>query len=627
MNKFLRWGKYLSYSLLAAAFLISNTFAQTNPIVTSIVYLDDEAFPEVKAYLSLSDLQGFPITGLPSEAFRASEDNILIRDLTVTPVRNEDQPLAVVIAIDTSGSVEGQPLQNSIGAAKNFVNTLEPEDKLALITFASEVVTYSGLTDDHASIIRALDTLEATGNTTLYDAIGVSIDLLKNRPERKVIVLLTDGNDSGISTLTFDDCINAANNWSTPIYPIGYGGVDKNILERLANLTGGFAQVQPDSNSLSEAFLNVLNNLREQYLVQFTSSFPADGLEHDLNITADYEGTSLNASQKFIAKSGLITVGLPEVPENSSVYGNFLFQPYIISPAPIQSLEISMDGQPLALINSAPFEYTWNVDSLSYGDHILKLVATDSAGNTGTLEQNIKSVPVITPSLSEGEVVGGKITLSTLAEVQAGIQKVEYFVDNQLIGESTTSPFELEWDTRSVNPGYHDIKTVATDLSGSATEATTHINVGIQKPSSMLWIALIILLAASAVLIPVAFRRNKRIKNESKSILETSIPQAQTTGASLFENNGLNPGQVWAFANNEIRLGRRSMDNDIPLMGLKASRYQGVIRSELDGFVLESISIENPMLLNGLPVNEPTPLQNGDIIEAGDSSFTFELKA
>ncbi len=624
MNIKIRLGWSLLVSLIAIVFCFSSVLSQSSPIDSSIVFIDDTAFPNVKAYVSLSDQQGFPVVGLGQQDFSASEDGTVIANLSVTPITNEDHPLAIVVAIDVSGSVEGKPLENSIEAAKNFINTLQPEDKLGLITFSEDISTYNGLTLDHASIISILDTLTADGNTALYDAIGESIDLLKNQPVRKVIVLLTDGYDSGIGSLTLDDCINAANTWSTPIYSIGYGGVDSRILDRMATLTGGFSQVQPDSTTLSGAFTNVTENLREQYLIEFTSLLPADAGEHDLDVTINYEGTKLNASQKFIARSGDISIDFSDIGENSNIFGNYLFKPEFISPAPIVSFDFSVDDQLIGSVTTPPYEYKWDADSLPYGNHIIKLVATDANGNVGTREIPVVTVPAIKLNLADDEFVSGKVILSTQAEPQANIVNVQYFLDDVFLGESATPPYEFEWNSKTTSPGYHDMKISAITADGDVLESVTRVNVGIQKGSSVIWIALITLLAAAAVLVPIAFRRNKRIKTKGQLEANVPGPQSSGSGATLNEQNGLNPGQTW-YLQEITRLGRKSTENDIPLMGLSASRYQGVIRANMGEYILESISPENPMLLNDQAVTNSTVLQAGDVIQAGDSTFIFEI--
>ena len=621
------WGMSFGVTLLAIALIFSTSFAQTPPVTTNIVNIDDSGFPTLKAYLSVSDQQGFPITSLDPALVRVTEDGNLISGKTVTALRNEEQPLAIVIAIDTSGSVRGQPLQNAVAAAKVFINTLQAEDKVGVVSFNETAEVMSNLSNDHAAVITILENLVAQGNTALYNGLIESINLLENRPERKVILLLTDGYETGQSTFKFDDVVNAANSWSTPIYPIGYGAVDRNTLERMGPLTGGFTQIRPDSNTLNEALTNVVNYLREQYLVEYTSTLPADNTEHELSITVDYEGTALTTSQKFMAVPGQVVISLPDLPLNSPISGIISLKPEIISPGPISQLDLYVDDVLVNSINTPPFEFTLLTDQFLPGVHNFIFVAVDTAGNSAEYSHPLEVITSLIPNIAEGELIGGNIVLSTQTQIPAGVQKVEYYLDNQIkIGESTTSPYEVAWNTRQHSPGEHQLKVVATDPAGNVYEKTINLVID-QSPGAILWIALIALLAATAIILPLALRKNKKKRApdniDSAGAFQTEPPVA-IAGSNLTEILGITPGQVWPLTIDQIRLGRKSDENDIPLMGLSASRSQGIIQRIDNAYYLHSLKSENPMILNGNPVITPALLQPGDIIEAGESQFRFE---
>jgi len=154
-------------------------------------------FPRIQAYVSVSDPQGFPISGLSAENFSIFEDGEQISDFEFEQIRNNDQTLAFVLAMDTSGSMAGTPIKDSVEAAKTFLSNLAPQDQVALVSFATEVTIDHEFTDDKDLIASTLDTLKAEGGTALYDSIVHAADLLKNRSERGVIIILTDGEDEG----------------------------------------------------------------------------------------------------------------------------------------------------------------------------------------------------------------------------------------------------------------------------------------------------------------------------------------------------------------------------------------------------------------------------------------------
>ncbi len=625
------WFKVCILTTLVALLFPGAIFAQTSPLNARIEGIDSQSFPQVKAYVSVTDSQGFSITGLEQSAFSVSEDMQPLSDFRITPFKNDDQPLAIVLVIDVSGSMAGSALSNSVAAAKDFIATLTPNDKAALIAFSTQPVVLQDLTSDHSLITQALDGLKAEGDTAHYDALIEAVNLLKNRSERRVIVSLTDGKETGISSFDFDQMINEVVRWSIPVYPIGFGGVDQEELGRLAKLTGGFAQVKPDSSALTAAFSTVLENLRQQYLIEFTSTLQADALEHNLDIAVSHQDGVALASRKFVATPGQVTISFSKFTEGQEISGNVLFEPDVIAPAPVVQLDIQIDGQHLTSVLAAPFSHVWDSSIIPEGNHDFVFTVTDAAGNVGskTITLNVQPPIRIVPGLVEDSVISGEVLVTADVTAPAGIAKINFYVDGQQLAELTAPPYEILWDTTKVSPGYHFLKITGADVNSFSTEAQVRVNVEIQKSSNLLWVAAIVALAAAGILIPLAIRGNKSAK-KGKASPATGFAGKETPialKASLIEKEGMNPGAVWPLNNPETRLGRKRDENDIPLKGLQASRRQALIRLQPEGFVLILLSSENPMIVNGTPATGDTLLKNGDVLEAGESQFVFEIQA
>ena len=238
-----------------------------------------------------------------------------------------------------------------------------PNDQVALITFTGKPTIVQEFTADHAALTSALNGLKAGGDSALFDTLVEAVDVLKPRTERKVIVLITDGYESGISAYSLDQVIDEAARWSTPIYPIGFGGVYRDKVEKLAKLTGGFAQINPDPAALSDSLSKVLNNLRNQYVLEYSSTLVADGKEHEVNLVYNYESGSVSDNQRFLAKPGEISVVFNDLVEGQEVSGPVRFSPTILAPGMVRSIHIKMDQQGLTSILAEPFEYVW--DSMS----------------------------------------------------------------------------------------------------------------------------------------------------------------------------------------------------------------------------------------------------------------------
>lgn len=600
----------------------ASSMAQSQSIILQVVSANDDAFPKLNLVFSVSDPSGLPIKNLEKADFSFSEDNRAIDDFTVSPFVNTEMPLAVVLVLDTSGSMT-KSLPDAVAAAKGFIATLGPNDQVALIAFKEKPVVIQELTTDHALLTPALNSLSAVGDSAMFDSIIEAVEVLKPRTERKVVVLISDGYETGISSFSFNQVVDEAVRWSTHVYPIGIGGVQQANLEQLAKLTGGFAQINPDSSALSDAFGNLLENLRNQYKLEYESSLMADGTEHVAAVTYNYQDGSATDESRFVAKPGSISVSFQDISDGQEISGDVRFSPIILAPASVKQIDFSVDNKLVTSMLSAPFEYVWDSSLVDTGLHSFDFTVTDRVGNTTTYLLKLNVVPPVTVSsnLTPDQVLSGKVSIPLEVKSAFGITNVEFFVDGVKVAEDQESPYEIEWDTKSVSPGYHNIRFTATDLEQNVGENQLRVNVEIQKTNNLIWLALLTLLIALGLIIPIAMRKNR----SSRKSTNRALPFGDgLQSPSLIEKAGMEPGHVWRLRGTEIRLGRKRDENDIALKGLSASRYHAVIYLTPNGATLKSLNPENPAYVNDQPVINEATLKEGDVIKAGESEFLFE---
>ena len=197
--------------LLALSLPSGNTRAQQS-IHLTINEVDDSQFPQVRAYLTVTDSSGLPIRGLGASAFTVSEDGQLVTSLALNELPDSRQPIAVALAIDTSGSM-ASALDETQAAALVFLDGLSPSDQAALLTFADEARVAVPLTTDLDALRSAIEALRPEGETALNDALALAVDVLRDLPVgRKAIVLLADGEDNS-SAFTFDVAVREAQVW------------------------------------------------------------------------------------------------------------------------------------------------------------------------------------------------------------------------------------------------------------------------------------------------------------------------------------------------------------------------------------------------------------------------------
>jgi VWFA-related protein len=276
----------------------------------------------VNVYFSVRDKNGY-ITNLHKDDCSIYEDKNLQKTKNFTQEKN--LPLTIGILLDTSGSQQNVlPLEQTSGA-EFLKDVLTPKDEAFLISFDINVNLLADYTNSPREIKRAIDSAQintgagtgsVTGNgsargTLLYDAVYLaSHDKLRQEAGRKILVLLTDGGDQG-SQENLKTATEAAQKANAIVYVIliadrgFYGGFGMGYtgdadMERLAKDTGGrVINVGNNGKKLQEAFDQIQDELRTQYLASYTPTNPKinDGTFRTLNITCQ-------AGQKIQARKG-----------------------------------------------------------------------------------------------------------------------------------------------------------------------------------------------------------------------------------------------------------------------------------------------------------------------------------
>jgi VWFA-related protein len=263
----------------------------------------------VNLYMSVRDKQGF-ITNLRKEDCAVMEDKApqTIKNFT----QEKNLPLTIGILLDTSASQQNVlPLEQQSGAT--FLNeVLTPKDEAFLISFDINVDLLSDYTNRASELRRAINkatinsgagTGSITGNgsprgTLLYDAVYLAAnDKLRSEAGRKILVMLTDGGDQG-SQETLKTATEAAQKANAIVYVIliadrgfyggfGMGYTGDRDMDKLASDTGGrVINVGNNGKKLEDAFHQIQDELRTQYLVSYTpTNKKADGTYRKLDVS------------------------------------------------------------------------------------------------------------------------------------------------------------------------------------------------------------------------------------------------------------------------------------------------------------------------------------------------------
>ncbi len=275
---------------------------------------------------SVADAGGGALAGLTRENFRVYDDGAA---QAITYFDASTQPATIALVIDASPSVlrESEEMKD---AARALVDALSPTDQVAVVDFSAHTYLQLPFSTDWGLIRQAVARVDArqllgdTGGSNIYQSVFLAArELFAGRTGRKAIVLLTDGQDSGLGLtldaasaspprsggpsdrLTFDDVARtlgaadiqvfavstegrpkimtadwlaahttdtlvtpAARKWDIPAYTL--------YLAELVRRSGGQLYFLRETETLADTFRQIARKIRAEYTLGFTPAANAD---------------------------------------------------------------------------------------------------------------------------------------------------------------------------------------------------------------------------------------------------------------------------------------------------------------------------------------------------------------
>jgi len=180
-----------------------------------------------------TDGKGRLVRDLKKEDFKLFEDGIerTIASFNIEKVEGSPRPVAIVFAIDVSGSMTPEEAQRVSEAMREFSRQLADHPAVfALMTFGMHVKTLQSLTSDREKLDRAFERLphEPNGMSThAYDAVDDAVRMLarhapltkQRQAVKRAVVVITDGFPVG-DTVTPETVIERANAADTSVYVV-----------------------------------------------------------------------------------------------------------------------------------------------------------------------------------------------------------------------------------------------------------------------------------------------------------------------------------------------------------------------------------------------------------------------
>jgi Ca-activated chloride channel homolog len=231
--------------------------------------------PLVNVFVSVTDKAGAPIGGLTKEDFQLFEDG---KAQTIAVFeRDTSAPLAIVLAVDISGSVYKDFAAEQQAAQRFAKDVLRPQDRADVVCFSDGTREVTGFTADAKRIAGGLNGLRpGAGGTAFYSSVSLSSELLRPLHGRRVLLMISDG-DNTVNGVSYQDALDEAVRDEVMIYSIidvpvaasaGRDLAGEHAMITLAEQTGGRAYYA-DEKSLDRIFQRIADDLRTQYLLGY----------------------------------------------------------------------------------------------------------------------------------------------------------------------------------------------------------------------------------------------------------------------------------------------------------------------------------------------------------------------
>ena len=260
---------------------------------------------------SVVDVRGVAVTNLKLEDFELRIDG---QPNVISDLSRAETPVRMAMLFDNSGSLSEFREFEKRAAVRFFRNVLRPVDQAAVFSVSTDVTLAEPLTNDARRLESTIAGFgKPEGATSLFDAIIQAGAYLKPYPGRRIIVIVSDGEDT-TSRADFDTTLQRALADDCQIYVVQTGLYENaNVralaaerrMDEFASQTGGAAYIPRSAEDLDSAFAQIAADLAQQYILSY---YPApdkrDGRYHVIAVSVKTRSnTRVRARKGFLVKA------------------------------------------------------------------------------------------------------------------------------------------------------------------------------------------------------------------------------------------------------------------------------------------------------------------------------------
>jgi Ca-activated chloride channel homolog len=279
---------------------VSSKTPKPTPEEDDVIRIDSTLVP---IPVSVTDINSRAVSDLKLEDFELKIDGV---NAEISELSQNEMPVRLALLFDNSSSVIQAREFEKKAAIKFFKQVIRPKSDLAaLFSVSTGTRLEQVLTKDVSSLVYSIENLpEPAGATALFDGIIKAAKYLENIEGRRVIVIMSDGEDT-ISDSTLEETVKVLQQTNCQIYVVkttdfenfkrdGERTTNANVrslaaerrMQELALQTGGAVYSPIDERELGLAFSRISNELSSQYILSY---YPNDdekrNVFHNISLT------------------------------------------------------------------------------------------------------------------------------------------------------------------------------------------------------------------------------------------------------------------------------------------------------------------------------------------------------
>jgi VWFA-related protein len=305
-------GLLAAVAILAAAGSLPARAQTSHPLVPARPHVEhvrvvDRPWMRVDLTVTVTDRDGRPLTGLARDEFTVTEGGSPVELADFGPEEGRlDRPLSVAVLLDLSGSM-GSQVRNVEAAARALLGGLRPGDQIMVAKFNDQLTVLQPFTGKIDGLDRSLRSIgRAYGGTAIFRAIEKTLKDVRDRPGRKVILVVSDGLDNDLErsqpvlqSLYLQDLLRLCFRTQTSVYGVRPGMASSwTPFEGFVEQTGG--RLVYTGGDLVRLFAR----LGEEFLSQYYLAYEIDPKASDsrwrrVRVQVDRPGALVSAMQGY----------------------------------------------------------------------------------------------------------------------------------------------------------------------------------------------------------------------------------------------------------------------------------------------------------------------------------------